>query len=1126
MKKKVFLACLMALMLVFACACSKTPKGDGNPDEGSVTLSETSLNLFVGGTATLIATVEPEGTAVEWSVDKPAVVSVDGGVVTALSVGTATVTATAGYAQAQCTVSVTQNLNSLYTVTLSISSTQLYVGDTVSLSATVKLGSAVVAGAQVTWSVPQGGAYVSVNSSGAVTANDEGSAVVRATYTPESGSPVTADCEITVLPPEVFYDVRPDGVRQNARVVMVGEQFTAEPVVFESGIQVPAQLSEFTFSSLNGDILEYLGNGVFRALKTGTAGIKAGYEGAEGSAQVRVWGVTAADFIPGHQDLAPHGLEDVEGGRIKLTSTSAPASPWQWNSHCFSYLTGDAWDELLAIAEECGYIKLTMHVYNNTGCYCSNPDNKNYTMFSGGSAYYAISDESFMMSRLIADIKSWPGLYVGAIGPGSFEFTLSLVKYEVTLDGNDDEGTIELGENFTLTPTVFDVNGEVSGLALSEFNFTILTPGILKALGGGKFEAVGLGNATIRVEYKGAVCDYKIRVTDPDAPYMITADMFTYGDMQYGSSLTPALDGKISFYSNATGQNAGYYIEANCFLQDDAWANLLAKADKKGYINLVMTVYLNENNVLNKAYWAGVQSMVDGPVGTVTEYDAPLVFTKSISTIKGWSALFLAGTGQGTCVFTLALVKYEVTLTDGNGDEGAIDLGETFTLTPAVSDVNGAVSTTLSEFSFTILTPGILKALGGGKFEAVGLGYATIRVEYKGAVCDYEIQVTDPDAPLYITADMFAYGGGVEWGSAFEGINDNKISFSNWSGAQNWYNLPLADLLLLAAEKGYTQFVMTIYLNEDIFSRGAWYDIDMIDLPLGWTAVYPNCTVTASDAPRIFTLNISEMQGKGSLQIATFGGPGSLVFTLAMVKYEVALTDGDGDSGVIELGENFTLTPTVFDVNGVVSGLALSEFNFTILTPGILEDLGGGEFKAVGAGYVTIRVEYKGAVCDYKIQVKDPNGPLYITADMFGEPGGVEWGGSSLADVNDNKIQLDIWIGGEAPNHRYYNLDLADLLLLAAEKGYTQFVMTIYLNEDVFARGGWVSVPGGYTNVVVDMIPTSIGWENVYPGCTVTASDPPVILTLNISEIQTKEYLQIAAKGGPGSLIFTLAMVK
>ena len=74
----------------------------------SVALSETTLALTEGGSATLTATATPENTTdkLAWTSSNDAVATVDNGTVTAVAAGTATITAICGSAKAECTVTV------------------------------------------------------------------------------------------------------------------------------------------------------------------------------------------------------------------------------------------------------------------------------------------------------------------------------------------------------------------------------------------------------------------------------------------------------------------------------------------------------------------------------------------------------------------------------------------------------------------------------------------------------------------------------------------------------------------------------------------------------------------------------------------------------------------------------------------------------------------------------------------------------------------------------------------------------------------------------------------------------------------------------------------------------------
>ena len=82
-----------------------------------ITLNEDNLELTVGSTVTLKATVTPDNAtypSVTWTSDKESVATVENGVITAVSAGTATITANAGGKSATCTVTVKAKNNSGY----------------------------------------------------------------------------------------------------------------------------------------------------------------------------------------------------------------------------------------------------------------------------------------------------------------------------------------------------------------------------------------------------------------------------------------------------------------------------------------------------------------------------------------------------------------------------------------------------------------------------------------------------------------------------------------------------------------------------------------------------------------------------------------------------------------------------------------------------------------------------------------------------------------------------------------------------------------------------------------------------------------------------------------------------
>ena len=199
-----------------------------------VSLNTSTLNLIEGGTDTLTATVEPNNATnrnVTWSSDNPSVATVNNGVVSAVSEGTATITVTAqgdSTKSASCTVTVTAATVSVTGVTLNKTSTSLYVGDTETLTATVAPDNAT--NKAVTWT--SSNPSVATVENGVVTALARGTAVITATAADGSGA--SASCTVTVssyLPPAT----------PNYRITVEATQggtVTADPTAAKAGTTV------------------------------------------------------------------------------------------------------------------------------------------------------------------------------------------------------------------------------------------------------------------------------------------------------------------------------------------------------------------------------------------------------------------------------------------------------------------------------------------------------------------------------------------------------------------------------------------------------------------------------------------------------------------------------------------------------------------------------------------------------------------------------------------------------------------------------------------------------------------------------------------------------------------------
>ncbi len=170
-----------------------------------VTLNKSTLNLNVGGSSKLTATVKPSNATnkgVTWSSSDKSIATVDAnGKVTAKKAGTVTITVTTkdGKYTAECTVKVTEV--KVTGVTLNKSTLKLTVGGSQKLTATVKPSNATNKG--VTWSSSDK-SIATVDSNGKVTAKKAGTVTI--TVTTKDGK-YTAKCTVTVTEKAASYSV-------------------------------------------------------------------------------------------------------------------------------------------------------------------------------------------------------------------------------------------------------------------------------------------------------------------------------------------------------------------------------------------------------------------------------------------------------------------------------------------------------------------------------------------------------------------------------------------------------------------------------------------------------------------------------------------------------------------------------------------------------------------------------------------------------------------------------------------------------------------------------------------------------------------------------------------------------
>lgn len=249
----------------------------------AVNVTPTTLNMTVGGTATLKATVIP-GTAtdktVSWSVSPTGIVNVNGGNVEAVSVGECVITATAGGVSGTCTVSVQAAAIPATEITLDKNALELTEGGTATLTATV---TPVSSTDNVVWSVsPAGFATVT---GGVVEALKAGNCVITATAGSKS-----ATCAVTVKAKIIA--VQSVTLNKNALTLAVGKNETLTATV------LPANSTDRTVVwSVSPSGFATVAGGVVTAQAAGSCTVTASCGGKSASCAVTVEAASGAQTL-------------------------------------------------------------------------------------------------------------------------------------------------------------------------------------------------------------------------------------------------------------------------------------------------------------------------------------------------------------------------------------------------------------------------------------------------------------------------------------------------------------------------------------------------------------------------------------------------------------------------------------------------------------------------------------------------------------------------------------------------------------------------------------------------------------------------------------------------------------
>ena len=343
---------LAAVTSLFVVACgdkeqeiTPTPTGPTTVAVTGVSLSKTSLTLTEGGSETIAASVTPSNAtnqAVSWSSSNTGVATVDGGKVTAVKAGSATITVTTsdGGKTAKCEVTVEAKVIPVSGITVDKETLSIVEGEDATLTATVAPEDA--SDKTFAWSTSDE-KVATVDENGKVTAVAAGTATITATTT-DGGK--TAKCEVTVEAKVI--PVEGVTVDKETLEMVEGDEATLAATV------APEEATDksVTWTSSDEAVATVDAEGKVTAVAPGTATITVTTTDGEKTAKCEV--TVSAKVIPVESvALDKETLEMVEGDEASIAATVAPEEATdktvKWTSSDETVATVDAEGKVTAV---------------------------------------------------------------------------------------------------------------------------------------------------------------------------------------------------------------------------------------------------------------------------------------------------------------------------------------------------------------------------------------------------------------------------------------------------------------------------------------------------------------------------------------------------------------------------------------------------------------------------------------------------------------------------------------------------------------------------------------------------------------------------------------------------------
>ena len=273
-----------------------------------LSISETYISMFAGESRNLTASGAPAGTTVNWNSSNSKVATVNGGRVSAVSSGSATITAQFNQGgrnySATCQVNVSETGITLSQYSIS----NLYVGGTANLSASTS-----PSGQSVSWS-SSNSSVATVTNSGRVTAVGAGSATITAQFV-YGGTTYSESCSVSVIKVSIR-------ISDSSLSMAVGDS------EYLSAITSPSR-ENVSWSSNDSSVVSVNNSGQVTAVGAGSATITATITAGGQTYSDSCWVTVVRPSI----SISDSSLSMTVGDSEYLSATTSPSGQSvSWNS--------------------------------------------------------------------------------------------------------------------------------------------------------------------------------------------------------------------------------------------------------------------------------------------------------------------------------------------------------------------------------------------------------------------------------------------------------------------------------------------------------------------------------------------------------------------------------------------------------------------------------------------------------------------------------------------------------------------------------------------------------------------------------------------------------------------------